>query len=93
MPVFQILLYHIVQADGGKQKQKPDDKMGIMAGSFRELLRLVLKKGAEQVHEATDIKIGPFHKSNLAIKITDNHKQNRPEAAVTQAAASAGFNF
>ena len=46
MPVFQILLYHIVQADGGKQKQKPDDKMGIMAGSFRELLRLMLKKGA-----------------------------------------------
>ncbi len=48
MPVFHILLYHIVQADGGKQKQKPDDKMRIMAGAFRELLRLVLEKGAEQ---------------------------------------------
>ena len=74
MPVFQILLYHIVQTDGGKQKQKPDDKMGIMASSLRELLRLVLKKGAEQIHEATDIKIGPFHKSNLAIIISTNQK-------------------
>jgi hypothetical protein len=44
MPVFQILLYHIIQADGGKQKQKPDDKMGIMAGAFRKLLRLMLEK-------------------------------------------------
>jgi hypothetical protein len=86
-------MYHIPEPDSGKQKQKPDDKIRIMAGTFRELRRLVLEKSTEQIHEATDIKIGPFHKSNLAIIITTNIKLSRPEAAVTQAAASAGFSF
>jgi len=33
-----------------------------MAGTFRELRRLMLEKRTEQVHEAANIKIGPFHK-------------------------------